>query len=405
MRRLIRKALIGLTLLFTVNAGSAWADAGFDRWVQGFWPEARKAGISQNLYVDVFRGMTPDPDVIRKAEDQPEFTRAIWQYLDSAVSDKRIENGQRMLDEWGGWLDQIEARYGVSRYVVVAIWGMESSYGQVLDNPKIVKHTIRSLATLAYKGGKRSRFGRTQLIAALKILQNGDVTHGDMVGSWAGAMGHTQFIPTTYLAHAVDVTGDGRRDIWNTIPDALGSTAAYLRDSGWNTGKTWGYEVKLAPGFNYTLADMKTKRTLAQWSQLGVQRVGGRAFPRPSDQAMLYLPAGAKGPAFLMLDNFRVIKRYNNANAYALAVGHLSDRLMGFGEFSSSWPRGDRPLNLQERSEVQRLLNRGGYSVGKVDGKIGPNTKRGVMAYQKSRGMTPDGYVSLDLLSRLKRDF
>lgn len=405
MRRMVRKALICLCLLVPFGGSAALADAGFNRWVESFWPEARSAGISRSLYQEVFRGMTPDPDVIRKAEDQPEFTRAIWQYLDSAVSDKRIENGQRMLDEWGDWLDHIERKFGVSRYVVVAIWGMESSYGQVLDNPSIVKPTIRSLATLAYKGGKRSRFGRTQLLAALKILQNGDVAPHDMMGSWAGAMGHTQFIPTTYLAHAVDVTGDGRRDIWNTIPDALASTAAYLKDSGWDAGKTWGYEVELPRGFDYTLGDMRSKKSLAQWTRLGIRRVNGSAFPRPGDQAVLYLPAGARGPAFLMLDNFRVIKRYNNANAYALAVGHLSDRLLGMDEFKASWPRDDRPLKSDERAEVQSLLNRGGFSAGKVDGKIGPNTKLAVMAYQKSRGMTPDGYVSLDLLRRLQRDF
>ncbi|WP_310618814.1 lytic murein transglycosylase [Flexibacterium corallicola] len=398
------RAALGALFVGSILVGQAAAAPAFDRWVEGFWPQARSAGISRSLYTQVFKGMTPDPEILRRAENQPEFTQAVWSYLDRAVSDRRIKNGTEAEAEWSAWLDTIEKRYGVSRYTVVAIWGMESSYGHILDNPKIVRGTIRSLATLAYDGGKRKKFGRTQLIAALKILQNGDVHHSKMTGSWAGAMGHTQFIPTTYQAYAVDITGDGKRDIWNSVPDALASTAAYLKASGWETGKTWGYEVQLPSGFNYALANKKSARSLGEWETLGITRANGSAFPRKSDHAKLYLPAGSKGPAFLTLKNFDVIKRYNNSNSYALAVGHLGDRILGVSSFQASWPRNDTPLSFSERKQLQQLLSRNGYPVGKIDGRIGPGSQSAIRKYQLARGMTPDGYDSKLLLERLKRE-
>ncbi|MTI16921.1 lytic murein transglycosylase [Rhodobacteraceae bacterium RKSG542] len=378
------------------------ADAAFDSWKESFWPQARKAGISKQVYDEAMNGLEPDPEVIRLAGDQPEFTRALWDYLDRAVSDSRIENGREALREWTDWFDKIEADYGVSRYIVASIWGMESSYGSILDNPEIVRGTIRSLATLAYEGGKRKKFGRTQLLAALKILQEGDVAHHKMTGSWAGAMGHTQFIPTTYLAHAVDATGDGKRDIWETVPDALASTAAYLKSSGWDSGKTWGYEVTLPKGFNYALANLKTQKSLGAWEKLGIKRARGGGFPRKDDKAKLFLPAGANGPAFLVLKNFEVIKKYNNANAYALAVGHLADRMLGVQGFQQPWPREDRPLSFDEKKELQAQLNKKGFNVGAVDGRIGPKTRGAIRQYQSARGLTPDGYDSMKLLERMK---
>ena len=401
----LKSLLTGLLLCIAVSGisgGPAYADRGFDRWVQEFWPTARAAGISSATYRAAFVGLTPDPSINRKAARQPEFVTPIWEYLASAASERRIENGREKLIEWKGWLDRIEVKYGVSRYVVVAIWGMESSYGAVLDNPKIVKNVIRSLATLAYAGGKRKKFGRRQLIAALKILERGDVTPRRMTGSWAGAMGHTQFIPTTYNAYAVDFDGDGRRNIWSSIPDALGSTAAYLKKSGWVSGKTWGYEVDLPRGFDYAHADRREKRTIEDWQHLGVQRVNGRAFPRPSDEAYLLMPAGARGPAFLMLKNFRVIKRYNNADAYALGVGHLADRLMGGGPLVSRWPREEKPLTKSQVRELQALLNRLGYGTGGIDGKIGPKTLAAIRGYQRRRGDPADGYANTRLLNGLK---
>lgn len=347
-------------------------------------------------------GFEPDRSVVERAGSQAEFVRPIWDYLDSAVSDRRLQNGLEMLGRYGGTLDRIEARYGVDKYVLLAIWGMESSYGAVLENGDIVKNTIRSLATLAYMGGSRRRYGAQQLIAALKILQRGDVTARNMVGSWAGAMGHTQFIPTTYEAYAVDFDGDGRRDIWSSPADALASAANYLKESGWENGKTWGYEVVLPRGFDYRLADDRAARSLADWEKLGVRRALGSGFPRPEDQAALLVPSGAGGPAFLMLKNFRVIKRYNNADAYALAVGHLADRLHGYGAFRQTWPRDEKPLARDERMELQRLLSRLGLYDGAIDAKIGNGTRAAIRTFQQSAGLTADGYASDKLLQHLR---
>ncbi|ODN70969.1 lytic murein transglycosylase [Methylobrevis pamukkalensis] len=375
--------------------------ADFAAFVSRLWPEAEAKGVSRRTFNAAFAGVTPDPDVIAKATKQPEFSKPIWEYLDGAVSETRLETGKRMLAEHARLLDRIEATYGVPRQYVVAVWGMESSYGSVLQNPKIVKDNIRSLATLAFAGGKRAKYGRTQLLAALHILERGDVDPRHMTGSWAGAMGHTQFIPTTYEAYAVDFDGDGRRNIWTSIPDALGSTANYLAKMGWRKGETWGYEVALPSGFDFHRVNRSA--TVAEWSALGVRRPSGLGFPRPDDQAQLLLPGGSGGPAFLMLKNHKVIRRYNNAVAYALGVGHLGDRLIGGGTFAGAWPRDNRALSAKEREELQARLNAKGYDVGSVDGKIGSGTIEGIKAYQISMGLVPDGYPSDKLLEHLRR--
>ncbi len=400
MRQLLRP--LAAILMGLVLAGSARADAGFDKWVQDFWPTAQQAGVSRAVYEAAFQGVTPDPEVLDKAQYQPEFVTPLWEYVTARVTDKRVDAGREMLAQYSALLDRVEQAEGVDRYTVVAIWGMESYYGEVLDNPKIVKGVIRSLATLAYGDPRRQRFGRQQLVAALKILQHGDITPAAMTGSWAGAMGQTQFIPTTYEAYAIDFDGDGRRDIWNSVADALGSTASYLHVSGWVTGKTWGYEVALPEGFDYRLADDGTTRTLTEWMQLGVARATGAGFPRPDDKAELVAPAGARGPAFLMLRNHFVIKRYNNSTAYALAVGHLADRLRGGGDFVQPWPNDERPLTDDESAELQRYLARAGYYVGEIDGKIGQLSRAAIRAYQTSVGMIADGFAGLHLLEKLR---
>lgn len=402
MIRSLFAAALGAMALLTFVPQAARADVAFQNWVAQFQAEARVAGISDAVLAQAFHGVTaPDQSVLDAAGHQPEFVRPIWEYLDSAVSDRRVTNGQQVLRDHAVALERIEQATGVSRYVVVAIWGMESSYGEVLQNHNIVKPVIRSLATLAYADERRRQFGREQLMAALQILQRGDTTAANMYGSWAGAMGHTQFIPTTYLAHSADYDGDGRSDIWQNIPDALYSTANYLRASGWVAGHTWGYEVRLPQGFDWRLADETTERTLAQWSQLGITRAAGQAFPRPNDIATLVVPAGAGGPAFLMLRNFDVIKRYNNATSYALAVGHLADRLLGLSGFRSDWPRDLQPLTRTQVERMQHLLSQRGFSTGGVDGRIGPNTRGAIRAFQASVGLTPDGYASTALLAQL----
>jgi peptidoglycan lytic transglycosylase B len=394
---------LALTFGLAIAAGSEQANAASpSQWVKSFWPTAQSAGISRKVYNAALGKFRPDPVVLEKANNQAEFNSKIWQYLDSTVTEKRVAEGQSLLAQHAAMLSRIESRYGVDRAVVVAIWGMESSFGAALSNPQIARSTIRSLATLAYQGGSRSKYARQQLIAALKILQRGDISLNDMIGSWAGAMGHTQFIPTTYEAYAVDFDGDGRRDIWNNLGDALGSTANYLRKSGWQFGQTWGYEVTVPKGFGYQSAAKKGEQSLAAWRKNGVSRVGGKAFPRPSDKATFFAPAGADGPAFLLLKNFRVIKRYNNADSYALAVGHLADRLAGFGPFHTEWPDADQRLSDGERERLQRLLAERGLYEGDIDGNIGSGSRAAIMAYQETIGMTADGIGSQRLLQLLE---
>jgi len=383
--------------LLIVAPPAAQSDTGFSDWLEKFRAEAAARGISKETLARAFKGVTPDPDILRAADNQAEFVKPIWSYLDSAVSSARVRRGKAKLRQYARQFAAIERKFDVDRHYLAAIWGMETNYGGFTGN----KYVIRSLATLAYKGDRQS-FGRNQLFAALKILENGDIDVANMEGSWAGAMGHTQFIPTTYLDYAVDFTGDGTRDIWRAISDALASTANFLKEKGWRNGETWGYEVILPEEFNYALADGRTRRTLREWTEFGIKRPGGKPFPRPSDPARLIIPAGAKGPAFLVINNFDVIKRYNNATAYALAVGHLADRLMGFGSFAQSWPRSEQPLTRSERKELQRLLAEMDFLDGKIDGIIGVNTKAAVRTFQRSRGVTPDGFPTKGLLEKLR---
>jgi membrane-bound lytic murein transglycosylase B len=275
-------------------------------WVKTFWPTAKSAGISWHTYSGALGDFAPDPDVLKRAGSQAEFNMKIWNYLDQMISDERLSEGKTAVATYGSLLARIEQRYGVDRYIVAAIWGIESHYGRVLTNPRLVKNTIRSLATLAWSGGRLAKFGRKQLVSALKIVQRGDISAGAMNGSWAGAMGQTQFIPTTFEAYAVDFDGDGHRNIWTSVADALASAANYLKKAGWEAGRTWGYEVKLPPGFN---TKRTGERSLASWMKLGVRRANGAAFPRPGDRASLWLPNGTDGPVFLLLKNFRVLKR------------------------------------------------------------------------------------------------
>jgi membrane-bound lytic murein transglycosylase B len=399
--RILVAAIAAVVLVAAAEPAPA-ADPAFDRWVREFWPQAKAAGITRATFDAAFAGVhARDPEVLELAERQPEFTQTLAAYMARAVSDTRVENGRKMLAEYGPWLKRIEAGLGVQPEIVVAIWGMESSYGAVLDNPKVVRSVVRSLATLGCCDPKRSRFGRKQLIAALKIIQRGDVSPPRMTGSWAGAMGHTQFIPTSYLAYSMDANGDGRVDIWGTIPDALATTANLLAENGWQRGETWGYEVALPKAFNYGLVGGKA-RSLADWQKLGVRRATGGGFPRPEDAARLIMPAGSQGPAFLVLKNFSVIKRYNNADSYALAVGHLADRILGGGPLTVAWPAEVRPLSSAEIAEMQRLLSARGFSTGGVDGKVGPGTMKAIRAFQAREGLVADGYPSADVLDRLK---
>jgi membrane-bound lytic murein transglycosylase B len=370
---------------------------GLQDWIARFRPRALKRGISAETFDRAFAGVTYNAYVIDKDRHQGEFTKTIWDYLDKAVSDERVANGKKALRQNRKLLDRIEATYGVDKEVVVAVWGLESAYGEVMgDNP-----LIEALATLAYDT-RRGGFFEDQLIAALKIIQAGNVTPDRMTGSWAGAMGHTQFIPTSYLAYAVDFTGDGKRDIWSDNPaDALASTASYLARFGWAKNRPWGLEVSLPSDFDFALSGDRTRKSAADWAALGVRTAEGGKVP-DHGPASIILPAGARGAAFMIFGNFHVIEHYNAADAYVIAIGHLSDRIKGGGPIRHNWPRDDRALLLPERIELQERLTAAGFDTAGADGKIGPRTVAAVKAFQRSIGMVTDGYASLDILKRLR---
>jgi len=373
------------------------ANAGFDRWIGSFRSRALAAGIRPEVFDRAMRGLSYNTNVIERDRTQAEFTKTIWDYLDSAVSATRVKNGKAALADHRRLLERIERTYGVEKEIVVAVWGLESAYGTFRGTIPV----IEALATLAYDG-RRGRFFEGQLIDALKIVQAGDVDPREMTGSWAGAMGHTQFIPSSFLAYAVDFTGDGRRDIWAEDPtDALASTAAYLARFGWTKGQPWGMEVALPRGFDYALTGERIKKRGRAWNRLGVRDAAGRPVPDHGPASIL-VPAGSRGAAFMIFGNFGVIERYNAADAYVIAVGHLADRIAGGAPIRAGWPRGDRALLQAERKELQERLTRAGFSTGGIDGKIGPKTIAAVRAYQRAAGLVPDGYASLDILKRLR---
>ncbi len=377
------------------------AESGFEKWLADFYVTASQEGISRQTYDRAFAGITePDMDVLKKAAYQAEFTTKIWNYVDARVNPLTINKGMRMADYYAGTLKSVESRFGVKSSVLLAIWSMESSYGAVLKKTARLHYVPQALATLAYGDKKRQKFGRTQLIAALKIFQAGDIDREQFMGSWAGAMGHTQFIPTSYLAYGVDMDGNGRRDIWNSIPDALATAASLLQENGWRKGKTWGYEViSPADGSKYR----GETKILSQWQKLGFVRPKGKSFPRPSDKAVLKMLSGPEGPSFLMLKNFFVLKRYNNADAYALGVGLLADRLAGGHGMVQDWPRPPGELNIIEKFELQKRLKKLGHYSGDVDGNLGKESRKAIRIFQAQGGLQEDGLPSLALLEKLRR--
>ena len=397
--RRLALAAAGLSLALTLSAGSALADAGFNRWVKDFRGVAANAGISGSTFDRAFRNVdAPDPEVLEKARYQPEFTAPVWNYFDDRVHEHSVSVGREMARKWKPWLDRIESRFGVDRHILLAIWSMESNYGEILKNERVMRNVVRSLSTLAYADKRRAKFARQQLIAALKNLQRGDIDESHLTGSWAGAMGHTQFIPTSYQAWAVDIDGNGKRDIWNSVPDALASAANLLRDNGWQSGKTWGYEVSLPGGRKFPGGRM----SLGKWESIGVTRANGKAFPRGNDNAELKVLDGRSGPAFLMTRNFFVLKAYNNSDKYALAVGLLADEIAGYGGLVNDWNRPFSKLSFAEKQELQKRLISVGYYDGKIDGKIGEGSRAAIMALQKQAGMAQDGHPSKEVLNFLR---
>ena len=372
-------------------------NAGFDSWVAGFKSRAAGRGIAQSTIDTAFRGAGYLPGVIERDRNQTEFKRSLEDYLAIAASPDRIAKGQAALSRHRGTLAAIEQRYGVEAEVVTAVWGLESQYGERRGSIPV----ISALATLAYDG-RRGEFFEQQLTAALRILQNGDTTPANMTGSWAGAMGHTQFIPTSYLEFAVDFTGDGRRDIWAEDPtDALASAAAYLSRSGWRKGQPWGIEVRLPASFNTGLTGRGKGRAPADWSALGVTTADGGRLPNHGAGSIL-LPQGANGPAFLIFNNFNAIARYNNAVNYVIGVGHLSDRLRGGGPIRGSFPPDATGMTMADRQDLQRRLTAAGFDTEGSDGVIGGKTRAAIEGFQRARGLPVTGEPSQALLQALR---
>ncbi|EJL52420.1 lytic murein transglycosylase [Rhizobium sp. CF122] len=402
-----RNSLRGLAIAFIVTASAglapinAKADQQFQKWIADFYQTAAQNGISKATYRKAFAGVSdPDPTVLEKAAYQPEFTTKIWDYVDSRVNPYTVQIGRQMAAKHAATLNAIERRFGVDKSILLAIWSMESNYGAVLDKDDRLHYVPRALATLAYADERRAKFAKKQLIAALKILQNGDISPNGMTGSWAGAMGHTQFIPTSYLLYAIDADGNGHRDIWNSVPDALATSANLLMKNGWDRGKTWGYEVVVPASARKQVG--KT-HTLAQWASLGLTRPNGKGFRDGGGNAVLKMPAGPNGPGFLMTSNFFTIKRYNASDSYAIGVGLLADELAGYGGMKQRWPRPDGTLDMKEKFELQTRLKTLGYYEGEVDGNFGSGSKAAIAAVQARMGMQQDGEPSLPLLNALRK--
>ncbi len=373
------------------------AAANFGNCIQELWPLAQRRGVSRAAFDAYTAGLTPDLRIMDLLDSQPEFTKSFWEYLDILVNDARIENGRAILAKHRPVFDAVEKAYGVDRHIIAAIWGVESNYGTQVGERSV----IRSTATLACVG-RRQNYFRDEFLSAIEILARGDVKAEHLKGSWAGAFGPTQFMPTSFKRFAVDHDGDGRRDVVESVPDLVASTANNLKKDGWVSGQTWGYEVVLPQGFNYLLADRSRTMTMGEWERAGIRRPGGKAFARAGDRAYLLVPAGAQGPGFLMLQNFRAIMKYNPSEAYALAIGHLAARLRGGEPFAQAWPRHERILSRTERYELQQLLAQRGYDVGEPDGRLGPKTRIAIRQFQTAIGTVPDGFASATVLERLR---
>jgi lytic murein transglycosylase len=403
-RRRLRFLVALLLCFIAATAVPAFAKAdkktearAFRVFIESLWPEAKSHGVSRETFDHAFRGVTFDPKVIAQTKSQAEVIKPIWSYIAGAVSADRIAKAQDKTEAYRTWLARAQDKYGVDPAIIVGIWGLETDFGGYVGGDNV----IRCLATLAF-ARFRDDFFKDELIAALEILQEGDVTAGHMKGSWAGAMGQTQFMPSSFLKYAVDFEGHGKRDIWTSAPDAIGSTANYLKEHGWRPDEPWGVEVTLPQDFALTAADALDFTPFSGFTRRGVTRADGKPLPTKGD-AQLLIPAGLHGPVFLVTPNFKVIKSYNNSTSYALAVALLGDRAMGGGELIGAWPVHDRVLTMAQARDMQTRLKKMGYDVGKIDGRFGETGQTALRAYQEKHGLTPDGYPTLVLLERMRK--
>ena len=380
------------------HAQAVTEDAALARCLAALLPEAQREGVNRATFEQVTAGLKPDASLLELLDNQPEFRTPIWDYLAALVDDERVADGRALLTQWAPQLAEVEKRYGVDPATVVAVWGVESNFGRSFGKRPL----FASLGNLAC-AGRRQAFFRGELFAAMKIVQRGDLAPEAMVGSWAGAFGHTQFMPSTYLRLAVDFDGDGRRDLVGSVPDALASTAHFLARGGWKPQQPWGYEVKLPAGFDTADTGRRAKKPLADWAARGVRRLDGAALSGPADRAALLLPAAPQGPAFVVFSNFDAIYGYNAAESYALAIAHLADRLRGGGRFVTPWPTDDPGLSRAERRELQTLLLARGHAIGEADGVLGAASRAAIKLEQQRLGLAPaDGRAGQKLLVRLR---
>ncbi|HEX8166776.1 MAG TPA: lytic murein transglycosylase [Beijerinckiaceae bacterium] len=393
MNARIALALLGLAIV----AAPAAAQSDFRSCLAGLKGQAAAKGVSGETYEAATAGVQPDLKILELMDNQPEFKTPIWDYLGFLVDEERVEEGRAAMRKWSAALAQAEARFGVDRQIVAGVWGVESNFGKDIGGRPLVQ----SLATLSCVPNRRQGYFRGEFFATLQIIERGDVAANRLVGSWAGAFGHTQFMPSTFLRLAVDLDGDGRRDVVDSVPDALGSTANFLKKAGWNSGVPWGYEVQVPEGFNAGLAGRAKKRPVSAWAAMGVTRIDGR--PLSGDyQAAILLPAGKDGPAFLVTKNFDALYSYNAAESYGLAIAVLSDRLRGGPGVQAAWPTDDPPLSRAQRRELQQLLAARGYDVGEPDGKVGQKTRDAIKAVESQIGMRQTGRPGGKVLQALK---
>lgn len=392
------RKFLSLGVLMLALAAPARAEPKFEAFIQSLWPGVQAAGFSRDLFDKAFAGVTePDPAVLKLSQNQPEFKSTTSEYLLKAVTPIRITTGQTKLKDEGALLSAIEQKYGVSRYALLGIWGIESNFGKDMGSMSV----MRSLATLMYSGNKKD-YAKEQLIAAFTILKRGIKSPDNFTGSWAAALGHTQFIPTTYLSYAADWTGDGKKDIWGSKEDALASTANYLKASGWKSDRPWGWEVKLPAGFDRGLIGRKNWQPTRDWVKLGVQPIAGGNFSALDAKSFVLIPQGIDGPAFLVTQNFLALLAYNNSHGYALAVALLGDRIAGKPDVQASWPAQSTDLSFDQRVELQQRLSRAGFDTGGTDGRFGANTYEAVLGYQKKAGLPLDGQPTLKVLERIR---
>ena len=396
----MRYLLLALAVLLSSPALAQPVES-FDSFIRNFETKAVAAGVDPDVYRQATAGLTPDPNVPQLVTSQPEFTTPMWEYIDGRVSSGRIERGRAAIDRNITLFEAAGQRYGVDPYVLGAIWGLETDYGAVLGNGKLIRPIIRSLATLVHQRRTRLKEDEQDFIAALLLVQRGPLGANELVGSWAGAIGHLQVNPSNILRHGTDGDNDGAIDLHNSLADALATSASFLRGLGYQPGLDWGFEVDVPPGFDYLLATREQLRPVSFFAERGVRRVKGRDFADLSTPVFLYAPAGRDGPKFLMTQNYLVLKGYNFSDSYALSVAHMTDRLKGAGPFVNDWPRRTTFPNLAQRKGIQQALIDLGLYEGQVDGRIGPISQAAYARFQASRGALADGFITLSSYEEL----